>query len=666
MDQEWQFRVIVATATGEQVGVVGSCPQLGNWSHKNGLVLSKSSESSDTNVWVGKIHLPADEEVQYRFFVFIIPDTFDSNTTDQRIVKRWETTSVPRVIPVGSMSSHGALVELFGTCNGETSIDRGWLTTETVIQLKFVADPIRVWKKTLRDKTLRVKVTPVGVGICGDPSGLPTSVSATADIEESWDVQEMRSVTRHWPIIEVASVKGNKNEFQQQEQFGQIVDSGTFLIFQMHVLHLESVAFLVDFYAEQPSKEFPEHIGFCYMVQNHFQQTEGTATVPITSPKHQVIGQLQVEYLIVRPMSGVSCDMSVSYARHWKHDWRGLEVGHRGAGSSFKESPRSCAAIRENTIASMEYAVSHGADMLEFDVQLSKDLVPVIYHDFYVAIAMKRKSTSKAVVQDRVLSPVEHDMLQVPVKDLTLEQLQMLKLYHVKETSGDSKFGAIDETDERHQPFPTLRQAFQKIDPHVGFNVEIKWTMKLKDGTYELDHPFELNMYLDTILESIFTDAGSRKIVLSCFHPDVCTMLRLKQNKYPVLFLTQGITKKYSEYYDPRTHSIPMAVSFALTIGLLGIDVHTEDILRDPSQIALVQSKALVLFCWGEDNNDPETIRYLKNLGLHGIIYDKIDIHSVKDAKESIFLLEARDAHQRQLVFEASKSLPANFKTANI
>ena len=50
---------------------------------------------------------------------------------------------------------------------------------------------------------------------------------------------------------------------------------------------------------------------------------------------------------------------------------------------------------------------------------------------------------------------------------------------------------------------------------------------------------FELNMYLDTILESIFTDAGSRKIVLSCFHPDVCTMLRLKQNKYPVLFLTQ-------------------------------------------------------------------------------------------------------------------------------
>lgn len=42
-------------------------------------------------------------------------------------------------------------------------------------------------------------------------------------------------------FYQTQSVKGNKNEFQQQEQFGQIVDSGTFLIFQMHVLHLESV-----------------------------------------------------------------------------------------------------------------------------------------------------------------------------------------------------------------------------------------------------------------------------------------------------------------------------------------------------------------------------------------------------------------------------------------
>lgn len=45
--------------------------------------------------------------------------------------------------------------------------------------------------------------------------------------------------------------------------------------------------------------------------------------------------------------------------------------------------------------------------------------------------------------------------------------------------------------------------------------------------------------------------------------------LRMKQNKYPVMFLTQGVTMKYEDYFDPRTHSIPMGVHFALSIGIL-------------------------------------------------------------------------------------------------
>lgn len=64
----------------------------------------------------------------------------------------------------------------------------------------------------------------------------------------------------------------------------------------------------------------------------------------------------------------------------------------------------------------MKRAASHGADFVEFDVQLTKDLVPVLYHDFHVCIAMKRKKQLE-----------DHDMLELPVKDLTLEQLHLLK-----------------------------------------------------------------------------------------------------------------------------------------------------------------------------------------------------------------------------------------------
>lgn len=77
----------------------------------------------------------------------------------------------------------------------------------------------------------------------------------------------------------------------------------------------------------------------------------------------------------------------------------------------------SCANVRENTIASLKTASYHGADMVEFDVQLSKDHIPVIYHDFYVSISLKRKKQIEAM-----------DMLEIPVKDLTLEQLHLLKV----------------------------------------------------------------------------------------------------------------------------------------------------------------------------------------------------------------------------------------------
>lgn len=43
-----------------------------------------------------------------------------------------------------------------------------------------------------------------------------------------------------------------------------------------------------------------------------------------------------VDYLVVQPISGYECDMSVSYCRMWKKTWRGLDVGHRGLGTSFK------------------------------------------------------------------------------------------------------------------------------------------------------------------------------------------------------------------------------------------------------------------------------------------------------------------------------------------
>ena len=47
-----------------------------------------------------------------------------------------------------------------------------------------------------------------------------------------------------------------------------------------------------------------------------------------------------VHYMVVNPMANTSCDMKISYARHWKDTWTGLEVGHRGAGNSYHSQPK--------------------------------------------------------------------------------------------------------------------------------------------------------------------------------------------------------------------------------------------------------------------------------------------------------------------------------------
>ena len=63
----------------------------------------------------------------------------------------------------------------------------------------------------------------------------------------------------------------------------------------------------------------------------------------------------------------------------------------------------------------MKDAVAHGADMVEFDVQVSKDLVPVIFHDFELCASVSKKNG-------------EVHLVEMPLKNLTLEQLQQLKV----------------------------------------------------------------------------------------------------------------------------------------------------------------------------------------------------------------------------------------------
>uniref|UniRef100_A0A1B6ETP9 GP-PDE domain-containing protein n=1 Tax=Cuerna arida TaxID=1464854 RepID=A0A1B6ETP9_9HEMI len=650
--KDWRFQVSAETAPGEVVCVTGGSFSLGRWNSDRVFQLKLDE---DGYKWSGVAKIPLHKDVEFRYCVCVViePDHL-RQVGRQIIVRRWETNSYPRKIPGTEESNvdQADEIDTFGCYDHCERVERGWLTSETAIQFKLFNKPIELWKPKLRNRPVYVKLTPVHLTKANSMQDVnPAPLEETISLEN----MDLTDSQNPWPIVEISVMNEAEREFRSQDQFGRAIMDNDFIIFQVlmhnpeihkpgvtsdisHAAGFGYLAYLFDFYvygSHATDGEPPVHIGSSYILPSVLKSSEGQTVSPITGVKHRPIGQVTVEYLVVKPIAQVKCDMQTSRQREWKETWHGLDVGHRGAGCSFKCEIKQCADVRENTIASLKTAASHGADFVEFDVQLSKDLVPVLYHDFHVYISMKKKLNGLG----------DSDMLQIPVKDLTLEQLHLLKIYHLEE--GRNKHARFfDEDLEDHQPFPTLQQALEVLDPTVGFNIEVKWTMQLKDGTYELYHPFDLNLYLDVMLEVVLKYAGNRNIVFSCFHPDICSMIRLKQNKYPVMFLTQGVTSKYPPYHDQRCQSIPMAVHFAVSLGILGINVHTEDLLRDSSQVALVKEAGLVLFCWGDDNNDLVTIKHLKQLGLHAIIYDKIDKIGLEDKKESIFRLEARETER--------------------
>jgi glycerophosphodiester phosphodiesterase len=82
-------------------------------------------------------------------------------------------------------------------------------------------------------------------------------------------------------------------------------------------------------------------------------------------------------------------------------------IGHRGLGKNW--NGRKSLQLGENTLASFIAAANLGANYVEMDVQLTKDNIPVIYHDFLVG----------------------ETGIDAPMHSLTLEQVSTLLNYEL-------------------------------------------------------------------------------------------------------------------------------------------------------------------------------------------------------------------------------------------
>jgi len=348
-------------------------------------------------------------------------------------------------------------------------------------------------------------------------------------------------------------------------------------------------------------------LGRVVLIAPEFANKKGTLVRPILDGSFKVIGTITLQYLVISPFSH---EKNTFNPKALEANWNSQinMIGHRGLGTNRRSY------IRENTILSFNIANTKGINYVEFDVHLTSDNVPVIYHDFFITLKGTEVSMANLNLKEfkKALSmhmPEINDLSSSKRTPLNRSKSEM----DVKNTENDSRWLITDPD------FPTLQELFEKVSSNVGFNVEIKYP---HDAIFSKANYLERNSYLDYILEVVFSHAGNRPLYFSSFDPEICILLSRKQGKYPVFFLTEG--KAGGRRYDPRCNSLSSALQFADQLGLAGIVSDSKPVLKDLNIIKEIHNRKLLLFTWGSLNNVPQSVLQQKLNGVDAIISDKI------------------------------------------
>ncbi|XP_020402476.1 glycerophosphodiester phosphodiesterase GDPD1, chloroplastic isoform X1 [Zea mays] len=322
---------------------------------------------------------------------------------------------------------------------------------------------------------------------------------------------------------------------------------------------------------------------------------------------------------------------------------RGMVVGgHRGMGMNAVGAPPGArfgaARERENTLLSFGRAAAHAAvAFVEFDVQVTKDGCPIIFHDDFILTqgtgAVHERRVTDLLLEDFLSYGPQRESCKVSyllaiyffsceVHECMLKaliySLSFALAFQVSKPllrrAGDGR--VLNWTTEDDDSLCTLQEAFQRVSPRLGFNIELKFDDSI------MYHRKDLQCALKAVLQVVFEHARNRPVFFSSFHPDAAQMMRELQSLYPVLFLTEGGTSKH---HDPRRNSFDDAVRVCLEYDLHGIVSEARGVLKNPSAVARAQESNLALLTYGQLNNVWEAVYIQYLMGVHGVIVDRVE-----------------------------------------
>lgn len=354
---------------------------------------------------------------------------------------------------------------------------------------------------------------------------------------------------------------------------------------------------------------------------------QGDVCVPIMSSNFDVIGTVNFNFHVITPFHHPNMEIT-SRQTYWKKMESTMLIGHRGLGKNAS-SNRSL-QLGENTIPSFIAAANLGAQYVEFDVQLTKDHVPVIYHDFLVSetgidapvhtltleqflhinpdtrraeerVKQAEASTSGTRARSNsTFTPKRSHSMGFAGTGAGYGEMEE-RMKHTRDFK-EKGFKANSRGNFIQAPFATLEDLFRKLPVHIGFNIEMKYPMLHETEEHDMDtYAVELNSFCDTVLSKVYDLAGERHIIFSSFNPDICLGLSYKQPSIPILFLTDAGCSPVS---DIRASSLQEAIRFASHWNLLGIVSAAEPLINSPRLVRVVKENGLVCVSYGSLNND--------------------------------------------------------------
>ncbi|KAL8972076.1 MAG: hypothetical protein Q9197_002952 [Variospora fuerteventurae] len=329
-------------------------------------------------------------------------------------------------------------------------------------------------------------------------------------------------------------------------------------------------------------------------------------------------------------------------------------IGHRGMGQNDPGGRHL--QLGENTIESFKSAKASGASYVEFDVQLTKDDVPIIYHDFLMSETgidaplhnlnleqfmfisqaqspegdpssqaernyLGRNSDSSIVAKYRQRSYSLDTHEQAKAREL-IERMQHTFEYKLNEHKGFDSYKGNIRSKYIQASFATLEELFTKLPESIRFDIEIKYPMLFEAHDWKMEtFAVEVNHLVDNVLDRVYRLANDRTMFFSSFSPEVCILLSRKQRVYPVYFLTES---GHIPSSDARADSLREAIWFAKSWRLAGVISRSQPLAVSPQLIGCVQDAGLVCISWGELNDDPKQAKEQAKAGLDAIITNSV------------------------------------------